>query len=166
VVELAIFLPILLVLFLAIADLARVYATMIALESAAREAADWGANGGQNFDPLAAKAKWASAAQAGTVSAMQRRACTPMIGQPEYQGAADGSSCSNPAFACSLRGADCASATDCDQVGVAVCPVEVTLSYTFTLIVPTDLLGIPPSLTLVRNSTFNLADPPLPPSAP
>jgi hypothetical protein len=95
---------------------------------------------------------------------MERRACTPMIGQSEYQGAADGSTCSNPSFTCSLRGADCTAPTDCDQVGVAVCPVEVTLTYTFNLILPTDLLGIPPSLTLVRNSTFNLADPP--PSAP
>jgi len=154
-VELAVFLPILLVLFLGIADLARAYATMIALESAVREAADWGANGGQNFDPLAAKAKWATASQSGTVNMMERRACTPMIGQPDYQGASDGSSCTNPSFACSLRGADCTALTDCDQVGVAVCPVEVTLTYTFAGITP--LIN---SLTMVRSSTFNLADPP------
>jgi Flp pilus assembly protein TadG len=158
-VELAVFLPILLVLFLAIADLARAYSTLIALESAAREAADWGANGGQNFDPLAAKAKWATASQSDTVNRMERRACTPMIGQPDYVGAPDGSTCTNPSFSCSLRGTDCAAPTDCDQVGVAICPVEVTLTYTFDGITP--LVG---SLTMVRNSTFNLADPP--PSAP
>ena len=68
VVEFALVLPLMLILLLGTLDLARIYTTMMSVESAAREAADYGTTYGAG--------KWLVGAPLdGTVTEMQRRAC-------------------------------------------------------------------------------------------
>jgi hypothetical protein len=165
--EFAILLPILLILLLGIGDFARLYATRITIESAAREAADWGA-----FHP----GRWS---QTGTppvfeqtVAEMKRRACSAASHLPEYSGSSGNADCSNPSFECALlmpsgTPQDCMTPSDCSErlgsdPSVVPCSVEVTLDYTFDLIAPSGLLGIPSSLSFSTSSIFALADDPAP----
>jgi hypothetical protein len=171
VTEFALFLPILVLLLLGIGELARVYSTMIAVESAAREAADWGAFRPGNWDVP-------SSTYTITVEEMERRACTPLKGLTEYNGdgstpcpLVDGSLPANPTFACDLyepasgTWASCSvpsTCNDADKMGndAIPCKVRVTLSYTYDVIIPTELLGLPTSFTFTQFSIFNVADEP------
>ena len=90
---------------------------------------------------------------------MERTACTPALGLAEYVGAGDGSTCTNPAFSCTIAGGACTTATNCDEEGVGPCAIEVTLTYAYDVIVPGGILGLPATITFERNSIFNLADP-------
>jgi hypothetical protein len=161
-VEFALFLPILVLLLLAIGELARIYSTMIVVESAAREAADWGS------DP---PGKWDVLAYTTTVADMERRACSPARSLTEYAGQTDGSTCTNPAFQCELYLPDSGTWIDCllptaptcylpERLGPAAipCKVRVSLSYVYDTIAPTELLGLPTSFTFIQTSVFNVAD--------
>jgi hypothetical protein len=161
-VEFALFLPIMAMLLLGIGELARIFTTMIVVESAAREAADWGA-----YLP----GNWDSAVYTSTVTEMERRACTPTTALTEYAGASDGSTCTNPSFTCELydpsAGAtwtDCLAGTNaCDDAdhlgdGAIPCKLRVELTYTYDLFLPTQLLGLPTTITFTRTSVFNVAD--------
>ena len=76
-VEFALVLPLMVILLLAIVDLARVYTTMMSVESAAREAADYGTTLGAG--------KWQSGLPMDdTVAEMQRRACVAASDLPDY----------------------------------------------------------------------------------
>ena len=154
-VEVSIFIPIVLVLLLGIGDLARVFATMIAVESAAREAADWGAYRPGNWDTIVPQYPT-------TVAQMERRACTAARDLPDYLGAPDGSTCTNPTFICSF-GAESATGScsppGCDPL-TQTCWVKVSLTYDFELIVPTGLLALPSTLTFERSSTFAIGKDP------
>jgi hypothetical protein len=106
--EFAIVVPVVFLILLAIADLGRVYTSAVAVEAAGREAADFGA-----FDATA----WNPGNVAITVQEMKRRACVAAKGS-HLEGYAqsspsDDSSCTNPAFSCTLERngatADCAS---------------------------------------------------------
>lgn len=159
-VEVAIFVPIVIVLFLAVGDLARVFAAMISVESAAREAADWGAYRPGNWDtgvptyPV-------------TVAEMERRACTAAMELEDYQGASDGSTCTNPTFEC-FFGTGTPTGTceppGCDPLtdasGCDSYRVRVRLTYTFNLVSPGELLALPSTLTFDRESVFALGKPP------
>ena len=79
-VEFALLLPLMIVLLLAIIDFARIYTTMMGVESAAREAADWGANG---------SVRWQTATYAATRDEMNRRACVAASNLVEYAGSRD-----------------------------------------------------------------------------
>ncbi|HET8787105.1 MAG TPA: TadE/TadG family type IV pilus assembly protein, partial [Candidatus Limnocylindrales bacterium] len=111
VVEFALVVPVLLLIVIAVADFGRLYNAAVAVESAAREAADYGAFQADN---------WSSTTPANittTLQEMQRRACTAAKGShlEGYAGADDGSSCSNPSFSCSLEwgtGSETCSTTD------------------------------------------------------
>jgi hypothetical protein len=166
--EFALFLPIVLVLLLGIGDLARVYASMITIESAAREAADWGSTKPGHWtvgaeDPDCPGVPLYEC----TVQKMEERACTPATHLEDYVGDADGSACTNPSFSCELYQPaggswnDCMVATTCaDQLGSSAepCKVRVRLTYTFDLLLPTELLTLPPTITLVQSAVFNIAD--------
>jgi len=163
-VELAVFAPILIVLMLALADFARLYTTRIAVESAARQAADWGA-----FKP----GNWSADAYLNTIDGMKKRACTSASDLPDYVGETDNSECSNPTFSCQLHLPNgtvqpCDVISTCsEQIGedVTPCRVEVTLEHQFTLIAPTsipltggDSIGFPSTVTFRQTSIFAVWD--------
>jgi TadE-like protein. len=163
-VELALIAPIMLVIALAIIDLARIYTTMLTVESAAREAADFGTFGSQ---------KWNDAAVAvvpdGTEAKMKRRACVASSALPDYVGPDD--ACTNPTFSYQLsgdRGANWAPydpvlACD-DSTREPPCWLKVTLQYNFRLLVPFNFeflgtsYGVPNTLTFERSSIFPMTD--------
>jgi hypothetical protein len=161
VVEFALVLPLLLFLLLGIADFARIYATQIAVEAAAREAADFGA-----FYPW----KWEGdpadpGSNAGkTVQGMLDRACLATKNLPEYVGPDD--NCSNPSFSYVLDTPPGVKSDECSAVprGHIPCKVTVTLGYRFDLIVPVSIpfgdrtLGLPSTLHFERTSTFAISD--------
>jgi hypothetical protein len=170
VVEFALVAPIMVVILLGILDLARIYTTMMSVESAAREAADYGTTLGAG--------KWQDGApKDGTVAEMQRRACVAASDLPDYvdpdSDPATGN-CTNPAFDCTINGGSCAfSAAGCeDPLREPPCVVTVTLTHNFQLIAPLNFefmgvtYGLPSTLTFSRDSTFAMTDIDLSPGAP
>jgi hypothetical protein len=165
-----------------IIDLARIYTTMLSVESAAREAADWGAFG---------SLKWADQATVDTtvLPEMQRRACIASSDLTDYVGGTD--TCTNPAFDYFLSTTKGSSgswvkypATEapgnpnpCNNAARLPdpCWVRVDMRYTFNLLVPLNIevfgatYGLPSSLTFTRTSMYAMTDltlPPTPPPAP
>jgi hypothetical protein len=168
VVEFALLAPLLIVLAMAIADLARVYTTTIAVESAAREAADYGTFGSQKWDPVVY-----SLPVDGTEAKMRLRACVAASQLPDYVGPDD--NCTNPTVTYQLSGDKGASwgaydaGMDCDNATrEPPCWLRVTVHYEFKLIAPfrIDLfgvgLGLPDSISLERSSVFPMTDLSLP----
>jgi Flp pilus assembly protein TadG len=170
-VEFALLVPIMLIVLVAILDLARIYTTMMSVESAARESADYGTQFGAG--------RWQSGPVLdGTVAEMERRACVATSNLRDYQGSA--STCTNPSFACSVTAPDyptagvstvyapCQSlvpAAGCaDPLRAMPCRVTVTLGMNFQLLVPLNIdffgvtLGLPSSLSFTRDSTFAITD--------
>ena len=160
VVEFSLVLPILVILMIGIIDLARIYTTMLSVESAAREAADFGTFGSQ---------KWNSVPVDDTEAKMERRACVAASDLPDYVGPDD--SCSNPTFSYQLSTDHGATWVDYDPVLACddpsrepPCWVKVTLHYDFRLLVPLNMevfgvrYGIPNSLTFERSSIFAMTD--------
>ena len=157
-VEFALVLPIVLILVLAIVDFARLYTTMFTVESAAREAADFGAF------------HWFNWADPGTVAIteaeMARRACVAASNLPDFADP-DGTCTTNPTFSYTLDpppgapGVDCAVKPD---PGADPCRVTVTLDYDFHLFAPINVqlfgvqLGLPNTLSFSRTSVFALSD--------
>lgn len=161
VVELSFIMPILLFTMLGVADLARLYATVVTTESAARESADLGAFNSSNWvgdpdDPTSNYAK--------TINAMTERACVATSHLPDYVGTR--STCSNPAVSIALIEADGSTATGCDdpERTPGPCLVRVDLDYTFDVMMPIGLdlpdvhLGVPESISFRRTSIFANSD--------
>jgi Flp pilus assembly protein TadG len=162
--EFALILPIILVIFVAVADLARVYTTILSVESAAREAADYGSFQSSNWlgdasDPTSNRAK--------TIEGMIQRACTAASNTPDYV-PDGGTGCTNPAFEFALideTGADVTDDPTCSDEGrEPPCRVKVTLTHDFNLIIPLRIslrdveFGFPAELTIVRDSVFAMSD--------
>ena len=165
VVELALLLPVLLFLFLGIADFGRLFATMLTVEAAAREAADFGTLYPWQWDPNTPPPPDSN--EAATRAEMERRACVSTSSLPDYVGAPDDTTCTNPTVTIDL---------DATPAGVAesACPfvpredtpcnVVVTLGYTFDLLVPVNFeffgttLGLPGSISFERESVFAISD--------
>lgn len=169
VVEFALVLPIMLVLLLAVLDFSRIYTTMTAVESAAREAADYGTTlGAEKWQP--------GSPAAATVAEMVKRACTAASDLPDYRdGDTDpANGCSSPDVDICLSPtaggpcyhvADLPSGAACDDpLRTNPCTVTVTLTHTFDIISPFNIeflgvrIGIPDSITFSRDSTFAMTD--------
>lgn len=175
VVEFALLAPIMIFLMFAILDLARIYTAMASVESAAREAADYGTS-------VQGAPAWSAANIDATVAEMRRRACIAASDLPDYVGIdlsspADGTDedCSNPTFSYCVRqtaGTACdfpVNAADpaytChDESRNPPCRVTVTLHHVFHLFVPFEFdffgvrLGLPVTLEFDRDSTFAMTD--------
>jgi hypothetical protein len=164
-------LPVILLLIIAIADMGRMYNSGVAIESAAREAADFGA-----FEP----SNWSSVNIPVTLAEMEFRACTAAAGShlQDYRSTdPDDKTCTNPSMSCWLErngnATDCASSggvTDgvacSDTLVEPPCTVHVRMEYQFDL-----LLAIPPlpaSIGLSRDSWFLISGltPPVPSATP
>jgi hypothetical protein len=155
-VEFALVLPIALMLLVAVADMARIYTTMITVESAAREAADFAAYGSSNWDPLLIDA---------TEKGMQERACTASRHLTDFRDPGDCSD--NPKMSYALLEDDgITAATGCDDPTrePGPCQVKVDLEYTFELLMPIGIdvngqrIGLPQELTFTRSSRFAVSD--------
>ena len=162
-----------LILLFAILDLARVYTMMMSVESAAREAADYGTTLGAG--------KWESSGSAPTPAdtteaEMRRRACiaaSDLTGYVDPDADPATGNCTNPSFAFCMTptvGGPCGSPTDAanadcaDPLKATPCRVTVTLTFDFALIAPLGMdfynvrLGLPASITFQRDSTFAMTD--------
>jgi Flp pilus assembly protein TadG len=165
VVEFALVAPIMIVLLVAIVDFARVYTTMVTVESAAREAADYGTTLGA--------VKWDPAVATTTEAEMKRRACIASMNLPDYADADSdpATGCDNPVFEHCIQPSDlsaCGPLNPLDGCEVATreppCWVKVTLTYDFQLFSPIRLeilgatIGFPASITIKRDSVFAITD--------
>jgi hypothetical protein len=153
-VEFALVVPLMVLFFVAVADFARLYTTMTTIESAAREAADYG-----SFD----SSYWTDPTS--TQAQMTHRACMASSNLPDYAGSVSGgiATCSNPAVSLELLPADPVSCAD--NMREPPCRVRATLTYDFHLILPLHLdfgggqsFGFPDHLTFERTSTFAMTD--------
>jgi len=162
------------IMMLAVIDFARVYTTMVNVESAAREAADYGTFGSQ---------KWNIALYAvpdiGTEAQMLHRACVAASKLPDYVGSPGDTSCTNPSFSYELSGDrgvtwqpyDVALGCD-DEVREPPCWLKVTLDYQFRVLVPLNIelfgstYGVPSTVTIERSSIFPMTDLSLPEPTP
>lgn len=165
VVEFALVVPILLMMVIAIADFGRIYTSAVAVEAAAREAADFGA-----FN----RSYWLPSNVDVTLAEMERRACVAAAGShlQDYSTTdpVNHTTCTNPTFVCTLEhggsstpcagsggfvgGFDC-SASISDPM-VDPCTVHVRLDYDFRTILGVGPL--PETLHIGRDSRFRVSD--------
>lgn len=150
--EFALIVPLMFLLAVAVGDFGRLFNAAVATESAAREAADYGAFLGSGAWS-SAQSPWSS-----NESEMRQRACTSMLGQTDFENTA-GTCSGNPMMTWRLEGPDGNPPTvDCSTLTglVPPCRIHVTVTYVFR-----PLIAIPPipgSLTLVRDSWFAISD--------
>jgi hypothetical protein len=133
----------------------------VAVESAAREAADFGAFDDDNWLPVNI---------ATTLEAMELRACTAAAGShlQDYESTdPDDKTCENPTYTCTLErngvSTECAlsggstDGVDCsDPTTEPPCTVHVRMDYNFHL-----LLAIPPfpsTIAIGRDSYFQISN--------
>jgi Flp pilus assembly protein TadG len=152
VVEFALVVPVILLLVIAIADFGRLYTGAVAVEAAAREAADFGSFHASN---------WATTPvdnRSVIIQLMEKRACTAasgshLEGYAEPVGTVDHATCTNPVFSYTLEPdvPGCA-----DSLTEPPCVVHVQVDYEFKLIL--GLAPFPASIHVVRDSRFRMAD--------
>ena len=160
-VEFALAVPIIFFILLGIYDMARVYTAQMAVESAAREAADFGAFNSERWmgDPTDTDSNYYK-----TVAGMTERACVATQTLEDYVGNA--STCTNPDITIALTGTNGQAANNCDDASrpQGPCWVQVDLEYDFDVLVPLGIdffgarLGLPDTLTFTQSSTFAISD--------
>lgn len=153
--EFALVVPLMLLLAIALGDFGRLFNAAIAVESAAREAADYGAMQG--------RAHW-NAAVPGQIpdneKAMRMRACTAAATLSDYVGdppGTDGMTCTNPSFEYNIETpssytGDCSTQAEFDSP----CVIHVTMTYDFHM-----FLNFPPLISIfhmTRESRFAISD--------
>ena len=153
-VEFALVVPLMVLFFVAVADMARLYTTMATIKSAAREAADYG-----SFD----SSYWTD--ESGVRQQMTHRACLAASNLPDYVGTTDSmaATCTNPTVTLELLPNDSVSCAD--NLREPPCRVRATLAFDFHLILPIHLdlgggnsFGFPDQLSFERTSTFAMTD--------
>lgn len=162
VVELAVVVPVIFLMLIGIADLGRLYNSAVAIEAAAREAADFGA-----FDTT----YWTATNTPTTFNEMRLRACTAAAGSHlqnyDTTDPVNNTTCQNPTFACFLErngsSTDCVTSggmtdgVDCsNELTEPPCTVHVHMDYEFRLIL--DLPLLPGSITINRDSYFRVSN--------
>ena len=173
VVEFALVFPLMLLLVVAVADAGRVYTSAIAVEDAAREAADFGAFTTNNWATISGTYNGQA-----TVELMEERACVSAAGS-HLEGYVEGPvtagghrTCTNPTFACTLetaagQSADCASSggivagQDCSNPATEPpCIVHVRMQYDFRMILA--FPPLPPTIDFARDSRYAISALPTP----
>jgi hypothetical protein len=154
VVEFALIAPLLLFFVVAIADLGRLYVSAVAVEAAAREAADYGAFKAEYWTPVN---------EPTTVAEMERRACSAAAGShlegyAEPAGTVDHATCTNPTFTYTLEPDDPSCS---DPLTEPPCVVHVRLDYDFKMIGA--FPPLPDTVHIGRNSRFAVSDLVVPP---
>jgi Flp pilus assembly protein TadG len=160
-VELALIIPLLLVIALGIFDFARAFTAAITIEAAAREAADFGTLYPWNWDEN--RPDNITATEVG----MQARACSAASTLTDYLGSDPGptATCTNPAFSYEVVPAP-NGPSNCYDVprDWEPCKIKVTLDFEFRVIVPLSLkfgdttLGLPDTVQMSRSSVFAVSD--------
>jgi len=162
------------IILVSVIDFARIYTTMLTIESAAREAADYGTFGSQRWDPALYPTV--------TVPQMNRRACVGAKNLPDYAG--PDTACTNPTFSFELSGdkgvswsgdpavitppCNDESRTHTDGTGIDPCWLKVNLHYEFHLLAPIHIevfgvrIGLPDTIPIDRDSVFAMTDLELP----
>jgi len=131
-VELAVVLPVLVLLAIGVMDYGRVYFTSIAVANAARAGAEWGASG--------------------STGAYQDDARIQSFAQLDGAEAAPITITSNHVCKCGGTTVTCAGTTCSGGYGVPIVLVEVTASKTVALLIKYP--GLPTSVTITRTATF------------
>jgi len=149
-----------------VADFGRLYTSTVAVESAGREAADFGAYDTSQWDVTLGS----GTNVATTVAEMERRACIAAAGSHlegyETTDPLNNATCTNPSFSCTLDlggvSQDCATSngyvgsTNCSDPNTdPPCTVHVQLIYEFRM-----LLGIgplPDTIEVTRDSRFRIS---------
>ncbi len=157
-VELAMILPILVFMAIAIFDFARAFTTAITIEAAAREAADYGGLYPWHWDSSDPNSVTT------TEEEMETRACTAASVLTDYVGedpaTSDPVTCTNPTVTYQLL--NDTGYPNCFDVPAnrAPCRVQVSVVHDFQVIIPLRLtfgdaeLGLPSQVTITRESTF------------
>jgi len=168
--EFALIAPILLLIVVAIADFGRLYNSMVAIESAAREAADYGSFKSSYWDASVSNPPI-------TTAEMERRACTAawgshLEGYAEPPGTVNHATCTNPSTTCVIEPSDGSPAEPCATYSGTLCSnsttdppcvVHVTVTYTFQPFFDFQILDwSTPTVTFARESLFRISDLPVP----
>jgi hypothetical protein len=158
--EFALIVPLMFILAIAVGDFGRLFTAAVAVESAAREAADYGAFlGNDRWD------EGDAATMASNAAEMRRRACTSASELTDYVGSPgpdDTGDCTiplvtihppiHPSTGPAAGTGSCASAGALDKP----CWIHVTVSYEFRPLIP--FPPIPSSIMITRDSWFAISD--------
>ena len=153
--EFALLVPLMILLAVGLGDFGRLFSAAMGIESAAREAADYGAMQG--------KSKWdlTDSTQMGlNLAEMRARACTAASTLSDYVGDSPGTpnmTCSNPSFAYDVT-ERAPSSGNCSTQGEFEdpCIVHVVVTYDFHMFL--NIPPLPPVLHVQRESRFAISD--------
>ena len=151
-----------LLIMMGVIDFGRLYTTVISVESAAREAADYGTTYGA--------ARWSADNLVDTERRMEERACVAASALADYVDADSlpGSGCQNPSFSYCVTPEDGEPCVALDPADVCEdparptpCAVTVTLTYQFHLLVPFNIEMLGTQLGACRRRSASSVTAPL-----